>query len=430
MTIRSCPTNGITMKFSMERAHDNTAQHPIQLALVDAHDQSPMRQPSSAASGSDHSQPRRALRAAEFFAGIGLVRVGLESAGIDVVWANDLEPIKHAVYASNFDDEHFVVGDIRDVAGASVPSVDIATASFPCVDLSLAGHRRGLAGEQSGLFYEFVRVLREMGWQMPSVVMIENVPSFVSSRGGSDLYESIKELNTLGYICDVMTIDARWFVPQSRPRLFIIGTRRNLGVTPSGKSGPLRSESVASFIRLNRDLMLQELLVPIPIRGSQRLNNIVESLGSDDNRWWDHDRMERFLNSLSLNHQERLSRLQKCKSIQWRTAYRRTRNRVAVWEIRADEISGCLRTARGGSSRQAVVQVSDGEVRARWMTPREYARLQGVSDQFDISAVSEAQALFGFGDAVCVPVISWLAQHVLAPAAEEPNSTCTERNTL
>ena len=75
------------------------------------------------------------LSAAEFFAGIGLVRAGLERAGVDVVWANDIEPVKQAVYASNFDSAHYVLGDIRGVQGCSVPSVDIATASFPCVDL-------------------------------------------------------------------------------------------------------------------------------------------------------------------------------------------------------------------------------------------------------------------------------------------------------
>ena len=87
-----------------------------------------------------------------------------------------------------------------------------------------------------------------------------------------------------------------------------------------------------------------------------------------------------------------------------------------MWEIRSDDISGCLRTARGGSSRQAVVEFSGDDVRVRWMTPREYGRLQGVTDQFDYSAVTDAQALFGFGDAVCVPVVAWLAQHVLVPA--------------
>ncbi len=341
----------------------------------------------------------------------------MERAGIDVVWANDIEPVKHAVYASNFDSAHYVLGDIRDVQGCSVPKVDIATASFPCVDLSLAGNRKGLDGEQSGLFFEFSRVLREMGERIPPVVMVENVSSYVSSRGGEDLRVSIAELNKLGYVCDVLTVDASWFVPQSRPRLFIIGTIERLGSAALGMAGPLRSESVAAFAKANQDLMLQEMPVPVPLQGAGRLSDVVEHLGPDEGEWWDGDRLGKFMGSLSPLHQSRLDSLRQDGITQWRTAYRRTRNGVPVWEIRSDDISGCLRTARGGSSRQAVVEVSPGGVRARWMTPREYARLQGVPDEFDYSAVTDAQALFGFGDAVCVPVIEWLAEHALVPAS-------------
>ena len=62
-----------------------------------------------------------------------------------------------------------------------------------------------------------------------------------------------------------------------------------------------------------------------------------------------------------------------------------------MWEIRSDDIAGCLRTARGGSSRQALVEAGHGELRVRWMTPREYARLQGAPEHFDYSAVTESR---------------------------------------
>ncbi len=97
-------------------------------------------------------------RVAEFFAGIGLVRMAIEEHGLDVVWANDIERDKLSLYAKNFDARDFVLGDIRDIRGVDVPDVDLATASFPCTDLSLAGNRVGLRGEQSGLFWEFSRV--------------------------------------------------------------------------------------------------------------------------------------------------------------------------------------------------------------------------------------------------------------------------------
>ena len=126
--------------------------------------------------------------------------------------------------------------------------------------------------------------------------------------------------------------------------------------------------------------------------------------------------MAKFLESLSPSHRRRLDELRLKGSTEWRTAYRRTRRGAAVWEVRSDNIAGCLRTARGGSSRQAIVEVGPEDLRVRWMTPREYARLQGAPEEFDYSAVTEVQALYGFGDAVCVPVVAWLAQHVLSPA--------------
>ena len=85
-----------------------------------------------------------------------------------------------------------------------------------------------------------------------------------------------------------------------------------------------------------------------------------------------------------------------------------------MWEIRTDAISGCLRTSRGGSSRQAVVGAGNGQVRVRWMTAREYALLQGAPN-LQWGDASEAQAKFALGDAVCVPAVAWLAEHYLVP---------------
>ena len=356
--------------------------------------------------------------AAEFFAGIGLVRCGLEQAGVDVAWANDIEPMKQAVYAANFDASHYLLGDIRNVSGQSVPTVDLAAASFPCVDLSLAGYRRGLSGEQSGLFYEFTRVLREMTDRVPPLVLVENVASFVSSHNGQDLRSAIKDLNSLGYVCDLLVVDARWFTPQSRPRLFIIGTRGRVAPQSLPEASCLRPEPVASFVRSNHDLDLQQLPLPVPPQRGPGLSDIVERMHPRDARWWGPDRHARFVDSLSPLNAHRLSALRRGRRLAWRTAYRRTRAGAPVWEIRDDDIAGCLRTARGGSSKQALVQAGNDTVRVRWMTPREYARLQGAPESFGFSAVTEAQALYGFGDAVCVPLIRWLTQHALMPAAD------------
>lgn len=85
-------------------------------------------------------------------------------------------------------------------------------------------------------------------------------------------------------------------------------------------------------------------------------------------------------------------------------------------------MSGCLRATRGGSSKQAVVLAGNDGLRVRWMTAREYARLQGADSFVLPDAISENQALFGFGDAVCVPVVEWIARNYLEPLLQEQNS--------
>ncbi len=87
---------------------------------------------------------------AEFFAGIGLMRLGLERAGWKIAFANDIDEDKWRMYRDHFGDTgEFAVEDIHKLEMSAIPEVALATASFPCNDLSLAGSRRGLAGSHS-----------------------------------------------------------------------------------------------------------------------------------------------------------------------------------------------------------------------------------------------------------------------------------------
>src|SRR5205085_2730978 len=100
------------------------------------------------------------------------------------------------------------------------------------------------------------------------------------------------------------------------------------------------------------------------------------------------------------------------------TAFRRIRNGRSMAELRVDGIAGCLRTPRGGSARQILLRAGAGKFWVRLLTPRECARLQGVSDSYQINEPAN-QALFGFGDAVCIPVVKWIANNYITPLAAE-----------
>ncbi|KQV07078.1 DNA cytosine methyltransferase [Leifsonia sp. Root112D2] len=353
----------------------------------------------------------------EFFAGIGLARMGLESAGFRVAWANDYEPDKKAMYDAQFphSDEHaFALGDVGKVKVADLPrDAALAWASSPCTDLSLAGGRAGLAGAQSGTFWHFIRLLKELNDDSPEVVVLENVTGLATSHGGDDLSAAIRAFNDLGYSVDVLAMDARRFLPQSRPRLFLVGAK-NPPEDVAEPNSELRPDWL-QWVYGDKSLRTHRAKLPAPPAPKlEGLGEMVEEMSGDDERWWGAERTEAFVSSLSPLQRERVASLRRGSGVKYRTAYRRTRGGVAVWEVRPDDISGCLRTARGGSSKQAVVRLGNKRLQVRWMTPREYARLMGAGD-YDLSAARNNQALFGFGDAVAVPAVEWLGQHYLMP---------------
>ena len=322
------------------------------------------------------------MKAAEFFAGMGLVRAGLNRCGIETVFANDMDMTKAALYRDNWGVSDLCVADIKEVSGVDVPTVDLATASFPCVDLSVAGLRKGLNGTRSGVIFEFFRILDEMDKRAPSTVMIENVPGFLTANDGQDWHAVMNCLEDLGYVAEYIAIDAAAFVPQSRLRVFIIGSRKKRRALPPP---------------------------PTPYNG-WRLAEIVDEHGE----WWPPHQLGAFLTSLSSLQSARVADYQMRRRISYFGAFRRTRNGAAVWEVRADEKAGALRTTRGGSARQAVLRAGRGGLAARWMNVKEYSRLQGAEDLL-YDSVSPRQAMFALGDAVCVPVIEWLTRNCLLP---------------
>ena len=327
-------------------------------------------------------EERQMPTAIEFFAGMGLVRAGLERAGISTIFAHDVCRTKQALYLENWGSGEFQLGDICQLSGEAVPKADIATASFPCVDLSVAGRRKGLNGSRSGLVFEFLRVLDEMGDRAPPVVMLENVTGFMTVNNGSDWRSVIDRLNAQGYRTRHLCVDAKAFVPQSRVRVFIIGCRDSSFELPEAPNP-------------KKDL---------------RLSEIADRYAE----WWAPKRLGAFLTSLSPIQEERLASFQRMPNHGYFGAFRRTRSGVPRWEVRADQIAGALRTTRGGSAKQAIVRAGQGGISARWMNVAEYARLQGA-EHLSYCAVTPQQAMFALGDAVCVPVIEWIGKNCIAP---------------
>ena len=323
------------------------------------------------------------------------------------------------MYKANFPSEDYSREDIHDLKGADIPSALLATACFPCTDLSLAGERRGLRGSQSGAFWGFTRLLDEMGKRKPPLVVIENVPGFLTAHNGQDFRSAVAELNQLGYRCDPIFVDAVHFVPQSRCRLFLIAALDRLRILPPLSDAVLFEESLlrppklAAAINGNRDFLWSLQALPRPPSLTASLRDVIENLPDSHEHWWSQERIDYLLAQMKPEHKRAVDILARGRAFDYATVYRRMRYKRSMAEVRVDGISGCLRTPRGGSSRQILLKLGRNTIKVRHMTAREYARLQGVDDTYEID-VSLNQGLFGFGDAVCVPVIRWIAVNSLA----------------
>ena len=362
---------------------------------------------------------------AEFFAGIGLMRLGLQKNGWRVAFANDIDEQKRQMYLGHFKNanDHLSPKDIHLLSSDDVPDVSLATASFPCNDLSLAGARGGLSGKNSSAFWGFVQVLEGMGERRPPLVLIENVPGFLTSHGGQDFERALLSLNRLGYGVDPFVIDAVSFVPQSRQRMFIMGVNRVIVDTLRSPEPFLFAESeirpkpLAKFIIDHPEIHWALRKLPKLPEGGNRLEAVLEDLQDDGSEWWSETRATYLYNQFSPKHKAVADRMIKGRKWSYGTVFRRIRNAKSMAELRTDGIAGCLRTPRGGSGRQILFKAGYGTYQARLLTPKECARLMGADD-FVISG-SLNQALFGFGDAVCVDVIGWIALHYLNPIVSE-----------
>lgn len=365
--------------------------------------------------------PRKTV--ADFFAGIGLHRYALERHGWSVAFANDMDPAKRATHDAHFQDDesHYVVANVHHVAASDVPSVSLAVASFPCNDLSLAGSRRGLAGPQSSAFWGFTRVVEEMGDRRPPLIMLENVPGLLTSRNGDDLEAALEALNDLGYSVDLFILDARHFVPQSRRRVFVVATVDTCLEPPSEPTpaveSALRPRAVAGFISSRPHIRWAIRTLPDLPECELTLVDILDDLAPTSDAWWSDERAAYLLSQMSPKHRATADAMIASDRVAHGAVFRRVRKGVTRAELRADGIAGCLRTPRGGSARQILFQAGRGSYAARLLTGRECARLMGADDYRLDGSLN--RALFGFGDAVCVPVIEWIARYYLDPVINE-----------
>lgn len=305
-------------------------------------------------------QMTRPLRIVDLFAGIGGIRLGVQSAfpQSECVFTSEINKYSIQTYQANFGDE-VVHGDITQVDEKTIPDHDILLAGFPCQPFSQAGLKKGFSDTRGTLFFDIERILLE---KRPSMILLENVKQLKGHDKGNTLKTILQHLELAGYKTYWQVLKARDFgVPQNRERIYIVGF-------------------------LNHEI---EFEFPQPTQIETCVGQILEAQVDDkytisDKLWQGHQ-------------------------------LRKLKNKAAGKGFGYglfDENSAYTNTmsARYYKDGSEILIAQHGK-NPRKITPREAARLQGFPDQFMIP-VSDTQAYQQFGNSVAVPVIQAIAKQI------------------
>lgn len=297
------------------------------------------------------------FRMIDLFAGIGGIRIGMESVGGECVFTSEWDKYAQKTYQANFGEIPY--GDITKIHPEEIPSFDVLLAGFPCQPFSQAGKKLGLADTRGTLFFDIAKIVE---YHRPKVVFLENVKRFKSHDDGRT-FKTIKEiLENLGYEVYAEVLNAKDFgVPQNRERIYIIGF---LGRT--------------------------NFIFPKPLGKSTQLGDILENAVHpkytiSDKLWAGHQKRKK-------EHRE------KGNGFGYSLFNEKSKYTSTI----------SARYYKDGSE----ILIEQKNKNPRKLTPREAARLQGFEDNF-IIPVSDNQAYKQFGNSVAVPVIKAIAKEIV-----------------
>ena len=362
----------------------------------------------------------------EFFCGGGMARAGL---GPDwrCLFANDFDPKKAKSYKANWGDAELHVGDVGKVKPEQLPeTADLVWASFPCQDLSLAGNGAGLNGSRSGAFWPFWSLISQViaEGRKPRAIVLENVCGLLNSHGGADFAALCETVGSAGYWVGAIVADAKDFLPQSRPRLFLIAL--DIDMAPPGRIQspyavdhwhPKRLRKAQAQLPESSRARWMWFTPPVPAVRNLALSDLIESQPSDV-RWHTDAETAKLLAMMSPVNRAKVDLVVANKSPAFGAIYKRTRWEDGIKVQRAEvrfDLAGCLRTPGGGSSRQSILVAVDGKIRTRLVSARETARLMGLDETYHLpDRYNDAYHLTG--DGVAVPVVRHIVKTLIEPS--------------
>ena len=386
------------------------------------------------------------LKYYEFFAGVGMARAGLGGKW-QCLFANDCDQLKRNAYSANWAGENFDPRDVTEIkAGDLEGRADLAWASFPCQDLSQAGSKAGIgkadgtAATRSGAVWPFLQIIRGLAEEgrHPPLLALENVVGLLNANGGDEFRTLCGALNEIGYRFGAVVADASHFVPQSRPRVFIVAVRREVPIPAALQSDlPQSPWHSQTLLRARAGLLPEDAAswvwwspgVP-PAAKDFELEEIIDL--SDEAKWNTDDATKRLIAMMSESHLNRLSAAKAERRPVIGSLYLRMRPNGDGGNVQRAEIAfgstlGCLRTPKGGASRPRIIVVHGDHVRTRLLSVDEAALLMGLNEDFLLpKTYNESFRLIG--DGVVPAVVRFLSDMLLEPLAKHARSFVASAN--
>jgi DNA (cytosine-5)-methyltransferase 1 len=330
------------------------------------------------------------LKCFSLFSGIGGFDLAAKRLGHKIIGACEIDKYARLVYGEHFPDVH-IYDDATKVSPESLPHFDLLCAGFPCQAFSIAGKRLGFNDTRGTLFYEIARIVKE---KRPRYLLLENVKGLLSHAKGETLRAIIRVLDEVGYDAEWQVINSKYFVPQNRERIFIIGHLRGEStrqVFPLGEISKLHSKSKES--------------------------PIVRTLTGGGHSGGLHSQMTLLYHNKSDSQAKRIYNINGV-SPNLGTGHAMQSPNIAIPVLTPDRKEKRQNGRRfkedGDVSFTLTAQdrhgIFDGK-KIRRLTPLECERLQGFPDGYT-EGISDTQRYKCLGNAVTVPVVEYVISHM------------------
>lgn len=323
------------------------------------------------------------------FSGIGGFDLGLEQAGFHISAMCEIDKRAQKILLRNFSNAK-LYDDVRDL-NFSKGDFDVICGGFPCQDVSRSGKKIGLAGERSGLWYEFKRIINDVE---PKWVIIENVPGLLSSARGRDFATIIQWLAERGYGVGWRVLDSsRFGLAQRRKRVFIVASFGNR----SGCELLFKQKGIEGTYRKSRKK-----------KETYTRNNSGEDKNSAGAVTHGLNNQSPFVTAIK--EKSHTISTKTIESVLWEMAHASEPARICKNQNLAPTL--LERMGTGGNSIPLIG--------LRRLTPTEIERLQGFPDGWTLGN-SNLQRYKQLGNAVSVPVIKWIGTKIMEVEKERSN---------